>query len=1081
MKSSCRRGSARGLLIVFAILGLVGLWAPAPLASAQGTPLQRGELVTSTPGVPMVPKRVTIPLGTEPPVVNAESQRALAASSAQRSPPSREVPVAGTGDVGPLWPESKVQAPGSETGSAALLPGDFTVFRNTDVRDTANLLGVSTVNEPSADAAGDAVFYVGNWYAALSTDRGQSFAFVDPRGFPTVNGGFCCDQVVIYDRDHDLMFWLLQYAHDGTTNTQRVAVARGQDLTPDRSATAWSYLDYTPQSFGLPTNRWLDYPRMALTAEHLWITSNVFDMATPGASWTNSVAWRLSLDDLDAGDPVHWGWFTTTDVASLMPVLGATTTMYLGSHVSTSTLRLFTWPDSSGSITANDLSHGEYPRSNRGDFSCPVQEPGGGPTYDTCAFLDGRILGGWVANNVIGFMWTAAQGTVGSTTFNFPYIEAVRYNQSTLGLIDQPRIWNANIAFIYPAIAPNARGHIAGPFFEVGNGHYPTLDLMIWDDFTSGTWVLYGARAGTNGPSGNRWGDYVTSRRQADYPNTWISTGFTQQGGSANGDSWPQFLWFGRERDAPPRTPANDDFNSPEVVQSMGVQWWDTTRATTAMDDPITPSGCGSESSRQSDSVWFRFTPSRNGQYMISTQGSDYDTVVAVWTGARGSLANLGCDDDSGPNATSLLTINLNAYTTYHIEVMSYGATGGGTLQFGISSVSPPAAPSNLGAHATTKSQINLTWRDNSSDESGFRIERRQDGSATWIEIDTVNANISVYSDFGLECDTTYHYRVRAYRDSDGQYSEYSNTDSATTMACTAPTHTPTPTRTPTRTHTPTPTRTSTGTRTPTPTRTMGPPPSGLRKLYLPIVLKLRKPGKRLVLFDEAHEEANTLSWERAQIIEPEHPDWVYFGMLSAALSDEFTLVRSPDAQLTSQLLAKYDALMLSAPGEQLSADELVAVEQYLSNGGGVLIVCDPGRHWVVNPLTSSKGVTFDPDLIFEFGPNGDFEVVNFAAHPAVNGVTRAVTNWGASLGVTHPAVGLAFTQDNVFRDLNGNLAYDLGEPTGPFTIAAAYESGAARLVGVSDNPFQDSGFEWRNNAPFVRALLRWLTAPRAS
>ena len=97
--------------------------------------------------------------------------------------------------------------------------------------------------------------------------------------------------------------------------------------------------------------------------------------------------------------------------------------------------------------------------------------------------------------------------------------------------------------------------------------------------------------------------------------------------------------------------------------------------------------------------------------------------------------------------------------------------------------------------------------------------------------------------------------------------------------------------------------------------------------------------------------------------------------------------------------------------------------------------------------------------------------VEDFANHPAVAGVSRFATNWGNSLEVTALAVELAFTKSNVFRDLNGNQSHDPGEPTGPFTVAAVWESGAARLVAVSDNPFQDDGFEWRNNTPFMRAL----------
>jgi len=53
-----------------------------------------------------------------------------------------------------------------------------------------------------------------------------------------------------------------------------------------------------------------------------------------------------------------------------------------------------------------------------------------------------------------------------------------------------------------------------------------------------------------------------------------------------------------------------------------------------------------------------------------------------------------------------------------------------------------------------------------------------------WTEIATVGAGVTGYSDTWLSCDTTYYYRVRAYRDSDGRYSGYSNIADETTLSC---------------------------------------------------------------------------------------------------------------------------------------------------------------------------------------------------------------------------------------------------------------------------------------------------------
>src|SRR5207244_3166800 len=83
-----------------------------------------------------------------------------------------------------------------------------------------------------------------------------------------------------------------------------------------------------------------------------------------------------------------------------------------------------------------------------------------------------------------------------------------------------------------------------------------------------------------------------------------------------------------------------------------------------------------------------------------------------------------------------------------------------------------PAAPTSLTATAASSSQINLAWVDNSSNESGFKIEQSTNGT-TFAQIGTVAANIKSYSNTGLNASTKYYYRVRAYNS--GGNSGYSN------------------------------------------------------------------------------------------------------------------------------------------------------------------------------------------------------------------------------------------------------------------------------------------------------------------
>jgi photosystem II stability/assembly factor-like uncharacterized protein len=92
----------------------------------------------------------------------------------------------------------------------------------------------------------------------------------------------------------------------------------------------------------------------------------------------------------------------------------------------------------------------------------------------------------------------------------------------------------------------------------------------------------------------------------------------------------------------------------------------------------------------------------------------------------------------------------------------------------------PPAAPSNLQALTVSNQQINLTWRDNANNESGFNVERCQGNSCTnFSELFTTNANVRSYVDRGLTANTAYCYRVRAVNGSSA--SAYSNTACRTT------------------------------------------------------------------------------------------------------------------------------------------------------------------------------------------------------------------------------------------------------------------------------------------------------------
>ncbi|HSM08698.1 MAG TPA: S8 family serine peptidase [Gemmatimonadota bacterium] len=90
--------------------------------------------------------------------------------------------------------------------------------------------------------------------------------------------------------------------------------------------------------------------------------------------------------------------------------------------------------------------------------------------------------------------------------------------------------------------------------------------------------------------------------------------------------------------------------------------------------------------------------------------------------------------------------------TQYAVSVSS---TGG--------SCAPPADPTGLSATPTGSSTINVAWTDASTNEDGFRVERRLGQAGAWAQIAETNADATTYADLGLTAETEYCYRVQAF------------------------------------------------------------------------------------------------------------------------------------------------------------------------------------------------------------------------------------------------------------------------------------------------------------------------------
>ena len=191
--------------------------------------------------------------------------------------------------------------------------------------------------------------------------------------------------------------------------------------------------------------------------------------------------------------------------------------------------------------------------------------------------------------------------------------------------------------------------------------------------------------------------------------------------------------------------------------------------------------------------VWSMSQSGVGSPFVSSTDGTNNMVVWSIGTGTRGDQKLHGYDADTGAivyagGGANELMAGTHSYTTTGIVARGrvYIATDNKVYAFKVPGGTPtptptpaiPNAPSNLAATAVSSTRINLTWRDNSNNETKFQIWRKVVGG-TFSKLATVNANVTSYADMGLTPATTYKYKVRA-KNTAG-YSPFSNIATATT------------------------------------------------------------------------------------------------------------------------------------------------------------------------------------------------------------------------------------------------------------------------------------------------------------
>jgi hypothetical protein len=152
-----------------------------------------------------------------------------------------------------------------------------------------------------------------------------------------------------------------------------------------------------------------------------------------------------------------------------------------------------------------------------------------------------------------------------------------------------------------------------------------------------------------------------------------------------------------------------------------------------------------------------------NLQWTAPDTARSYHVLVATDTGFTQLISN-----DSLTTTSKQLTL-LNYSTTYYWKVSAKNQNGEGAFSHAWTFKTlpqPVMAPGNVKADASVSKKITLTWTDNSSNEAGFSI-RRKDGDTTEIglyqSIGTVKNNITTFTDTTVANAKQYSYQIYAF------------------------------------------------------------------------------------------------------------------------------------------------------------------------------------------------------------------------------------------------------------------------------------------------------------------------------
>ena len=149
--------------------------------------------------------------------------------------------------------------------------------------------------------------------------------------------------------------------------------------------------------------------------------------------------------------------------------------------------------------------------------------------------------------------------------------------------------------------------------------------------------------------------------------------------------------------------------------------------------------------------------------WSVSSNATSYNLQLS--SDSTFSRVDVGKNISSGAT-TNISNLSVNLKYFWRVNAQNSAGTSEYSDTWKFSTSDTLFAPSDLRLTTDTLIRVNILWKDNSSNELGFKIERLDPNVTQFIQIAQVQTDVTFYTDQNVQQGKIYKYRVRAFNNS---------------------------------------------------------------------------------------------------------------------------------------------------------------------------------------------------------------------------------------------------------------------------------------------------------------------------